>query len=97
MTPPDSLSALVAAELAFPPDPNPAMRAARHLGEDIVARHGDAVAAVLGRSLVGALGLDGAKRERDRLGEAAVAALAGFGPEADVLRAAARFAAQRKS
>ncbi len=48
-------------------------------------------------TLVGALGLDGAKRERDRLSEAAVAALAGFGPEADVLRAAARFAAQRKS
>lgn len=48
-------------------------------------------------TLIGALGLDGAKRERDRLSEAAIAALAGFGPEADVLRAAARFAAQRKS
>ncbi|CAM5763742.1 polyprenyl synthetase family protein [Bosea minatitlanensis] len=48
-------------------------------------------------TLIGALGLDGAKRERDRLSEAAVAALAGFGPEAEVLRAAARFAAQRKS
>ncbi|APT59642.1 hypothetical protein RGI145_20120 [Roseomonas gilardii] len=47
MTAPDSLSALVAAELAFPPDPNPAMRAARLLAEDIVARHGDAVAAIL--------------------------------------------------
>ncbi len=48
-------------------------------------------------TLVGALGLDGAKRERDRLSAEAVEALAGFGPEADVLRAAARFAAQRKS
>lgn len=47
MTAPDRLPALVAAELAFPPDPNPAMRAARLLAEDIVARHGDAVAAIL--------------------------------------------------
>ena len=47
--------------------------------------------------LVGALGLDGAKRERDRLSAEAVEALSGFGPEADVLRAAARFAAERKS
>ncbi|SEG52155.1 polyprenyl synthetase family protein [Bosea lathyri] len=48
-------------------------------------------------TLVAALGLDGAKRERDRLSEEAVAALAGFGAEADTLRAAARFAAERKS
>jgi farnesyl diphosphate synthase len=48
-------------------------------------------------TLVGALGLDGAKRERDRLSAEAVEALSGFGPEADVLRAAARFAAERKS
>ena len=48
-------------------------------------------------TLVGALGLDGAKRERDRLSAEAVAALSGFGAEADVLRAAARFAAERKS
>jgi farnesyl diphosphate synthase len=48
-------------------------------------------------TLIGALGLDGAKRERDRLSEVAVKALAGFGADADVLRAAARFAAQRKS
>lgn len=48
-------------------------------------------------TLIGALGLAGAKRERDRLSEAAVAALSGFGPEADMLRAAARFAAERKS
>ncbi|HEV7258614.1 MAG TPA: farnesyl diphosphate synthase [Bosea sp. (in: a-proteobacteria)] len=46
-------------------------------------------------TLVSALGLDAAKRERDRLSAEAVAALAGFGAEADVLRAAARFAAER--
>ncbi|MGX5735089.1 polyprenyl synthetase family protein [Bosea thiooxidans] len=48
-------------------------------------------------TLIGALGLEGAKHERDRLSDEAVAALAGFGEKADVLRAAARFAAQRKS
>lgn len=48
-------------------------------------------------TLVQALGLDAAKRERDGLSAAAVAALAGFGAEADVLRAAARFAAARRS
>lgn len=48
-------------------------------------------------TLIGALGLEGAKGERDRLSGEAIAALSGFGPEADVLRAAARFAAQRKS
>ena len=48
-------------------------------------------------TLVSALGLDGAKRERDRLSGEAIAALEGFGAEADTLRAAARFAAERKS
>lgn len=48
-------------------------------------------------TLVSALGLDAAKRERDGLSAEAMAALAGFGPEADVLRAAARFAAERTS
>ncbi len=48
-------------------------------------------------TLVTALGLDGAKRERDRLSEEARAALDGFGPEAGLLRAAASFSAQRKS
>ena len=48
-------------------------------------------------TLVSALGLDAAKRERDGLSAAAVAALVGFGAQADVLRAAARFAAQRAS
>jgi farnesyl diphosphate synthase len=46
-------------------------------------------------TLVSALGLDAAKRERDSLSAQAVAALEGFGREADVLRAAARFAAKR--
>jgi len=48
-------------------------------------------------TLVTALGLAGAKRERDRLSEEAIAALAGFGPEAQMLRAAAEFTARRKS
>jgi farnesyl diphosphate synthase len=48
-------------------------------------------------TLIGALGLDGAKRERDRLSEEAIAALSVFGAEAAMLRAAARFAAARKS
>ena len=48
-------------------------------------------------TLVSALGLEAAKRQRDRLSAAAVAALEGFGAEADVLRAAARFAAERTS
>lgn len=48
-------------------------------------------------TLVSALGLDAAKRERDQLSAQAVTALTGFGAEADVLRAAARFAAERTS
>jgi farnesyl diphosphate synthase len=48
-------------------------------------------------TLVSALGLDAAKRERDRLSKEAVAALAGFGEEAGMLRAAALFAAFRRS
>lgn len=48
-------------------------------------------------TLVSSLGLDAAKRERDGLSAEAVAALEGFGAEAHVLRAAARFAAERKS
>jgi len=46
-------------------------------------------------TLVSALGLDAAKRERDRLSGEAAAALKSFGPEADILRSAARFAAER--
>ena len=48
-------------------------------------------------TLVGLLGLEAARAERDRLAAAAIAALAGFGPQADVLRDAARFAAERRS
>jgi hypothetical protein len=43
----DSLEALFAAELAVPPRPNPAVAAAQALARDIVARHGEGVAAVL--------------------------------------------------
>ena len=48
-------------------------------------------------TLVGSLGLEEARAERDRLALAAGLALSGFGPEADVLRQAARFAAERRS
>lgn len=48
-------------------------------------------------TLVAALGLPAAKRERDRLSQEAIAALAEFGLEATMLRAAAEFTAQRKS
>ncbi len=48
-------------------------------------------------TLVAALGLDGAKRERDRLRDEAIAALESFGERAEMLRAAARFAAARQS
>jgi len=48
-------------------------------------------------TLVTALGLDSAKHERDRLSGEAIAALAVFGSEAALLRAAAEFTAQRKS
>ena len=48
-------------------------------------------------TLVAALGLEGARAERDRLSREAIAALAAFGPEADILRAAAHFAATRRN
>jgi farnesyl diphosphate synthase len=48
-------------------------------------------------TLVSLMGLDSAKRERDRQADAAVAALDAFGPEADMLRAAALFIARRSS
>jgi farnesyl diphosphate synthase len=48
-------------------------------------------------TLVSALGLAEAKRERDRLSEQAIEALADFGGRADILREAARFAAARRS
>lgn len=46
-------------------------------------------------TLVDVLGIEAARTERDRLAEEAVAALAPFGPAADTLREAARFAAAR--
>jgi farnesyl diphosphate synthase len=46
-------------------------------------------------TLVSLLGLDAARTERDRLVDVAIAALSGFGPEADRLRQAAIFIAQR--
>jgi len=46
-------------------------------------------------TLVAALGLEAARQERDRLAGDAASALGRFGPEADMLRAAARFAAAR--
>ena len=46
-------------------------------------------------TLVGLMGLAAAKTERDRLVNQAVVALAGFGPEADLLRQAAQFIGQR--
>jgi farnesyl diphosphate synthase len=46
-------------------------------------------------TLVDLLGVEGARRECDRLVDAAGEALAGFGAEADPLRAAARFAVER--
>jgi farnesyl diphosphate synthase len=48
-------------------------------------------------TLVSLLGLEGARAERDRLAHGAVLALSGFGPDADVLRQAATFAAKRRS
>jgi farnesyl diphosphate synthase len=47
-------------------------------------------------TLVTLLGLGAAKAERDRLVKQAIAALAGFGSEADILRHAAHFVAQRQ-
>jgi farnesyl diphosphate synthase len=46
-------------------------------------------------TLVALLGLDAAKAERDRLARNALESLGGFGPEADLLRATARFIVQR--
>ncbi len=46
-------------------------------------------------TLVSLMGLDRARQQRDQLADAAVAALGSFGRQADMLRAAARFIAQR--
>jgi farnesyl diphosphate synthase len=54
--------------------------------------------AALGKgTLVTLLGLDAARKERDRLARAAIDALSGFDEKAALLRAAARFAAARSS
>jgi farnesyl diphosphate synthase len=47
-------------------------------------------------TLIALLGLDAAKAERDRLTRNALEALAGFGAEADGLRATARFIVERR-
>jgi len=49
------------------------------------------------QTLVARLGVAAARQHLDRLVEAAVAALAGFGPEADGLRATARYFATREN
>jgi farnesyl diphosphate synthase len=82
--------------------------AAFQIADDILDAEGDA--ATLGKrvrkdaernkaTLVGALGLEGARRELVRLVEEAESAvdMAGFGAAGDVLRATARFVATRKS
>jgi farnesyl diphosphate synthase len=46
--------------------------------------------------MVGLWGLEKARAELERLTGDALAALSGFGAEADVLRAAARFTADRR-
>jgi farnesyl diphosphate synthase len=83
-----------------------ALGAAFQVADDIldVEASSDAMGKATGKdaargkgTLVGALGIDAARAERDRLAADAVACLAGFGPEADRLREAARFAATRRS
>lgn len=83
-----------------------ALGAAFQVADDILDRTTDA--ATLGKAtakdaqkgkatLVDLLGMDAAIAERDRLAEEAVAALAPFGPAADLLRDAARFTVSRRS
>jgi farnesyl diphosphate synthase len=83
-----------------------AVGAAFQVADDILDRESDA--ATLGKrtdkdaekgkaTLVGVLGLERARQERDTLVETAIAALASFGARGDILRAAARFTASRTS
>ena len=83
-----------------------AIGAAFQISDDILdveadpAAMGKATAKDAGRgkgTLVGILGLDGAKHERDALVARAVSALEDFGPSADMLRAAAIFTATRNN
>jgi farnesyl diphosphate synthase len=83
-----------------------ALGAAFQIGDDILDV--EATAAMLGKAtgkdaakgkatLVSALGLEGAKLERDGLASRAIAALSRFGAQADLLRAAARFTVERRA
>jgi farnesyl diphosphate synthase len=83
-----------------------ALGAAFQIADDLLDR--EASPAAMGKStgkdrakgkatLVDVLGIEEARRERDRLVGKAFAALEGLGTAADVLREAARFAAERKS
>lgn len=83
-----------------------ALGAAFQIADDIldVEASADALGKATGKdaargkaTLVGVLGLEAARAERDRLAALAIALLEGFGPEAKVLREAARFAAERRS
>ncbi|MDQ0475109.1 polyprenyl synthetase family protein [Labrys wisconsinensis] len=83
-----------------------ALGAAFQVADDIldVESSADALGKATGKdaargkgTLVSVLGLEAARAERDALADEAVAALAAFGPEADGLREAARFAAGRRS
>jgi len=83
-----------------------ALGAAFQIADDVLDREADATA--LGKrtgkdadrgkaTLVDALGLAEARAMRDVAAAEAITALAAFGPEADILREAARFTAERRS
>jgi farnesyl diphosphate synthase len=83
-----------------------ALGAAFQIGDDILDV--EATEAALGKAtgkdaakgkatLVGALGLERARAERDALASKAETALASFGSDADLLRAAARFTVERQA